>query len=76
MQLLWSKATKVKHIEESLKKSGATIFLSVSHLVQMDARVNSGFGLVALEVGIHSLFTHAHSGKHLSNLLQHKENMQ
>lgn len=46
-------------------------FLSVSHLVQMDTGVNSSFGLVAPNVGFHSLLTHTHGGKHLSNLLQH-----
>lgn len=55
----------------SLRNStGATGFLSVSHLVQVDTGVDGSFGLVALKVGVHSLFTHAHSGKHLSNLLQ------
>lgn len=56
--------------------SGATGFPSVSHLVQMDACVHGSFGLVALEVGLHSLLTHAHCGKHLSNLLQYKEREQ
>lgn len=54
-----------------LQNSGATGFLSVSHLVQMDAGVDGSFGLVASDVGLHSLLTHAHGGKHLSNLLQH-----
>lgn len=53
--------------------SGATGFLSASHLVQMDARVHGSFGLVALEVGLHSLLTHAHCGKHLSDLLHYEE---
>lgn len=57
-------------ISEGILYVGATTFLSVSHLVQMYTRVNSRFGLVALKVGVDSLFTHAHSGKHLSNLLQ------
>lgn len=56
-----------------VRNSGATGFLSVSHLVQMDTGVHGSFGLVALEVGLHSLLTHAHSGKHLSNLLQHRD---
>lgn len=56
----------------SLRNTGATSFLSVSHLVQMDTRVNGSFGLVALKVGVHSLFTHANSGKHLTDVLQHK----
>lgn len=41
-----------------------------SHLVEVDAGVDSRFGLVALQVGFHRLLAHAHGGKHLSNLLQ------
>lgn len=50
----------------------STLSLSVylSYLIQMDTYVNSSFGLVALQVGLYSLFTHAHGGKHLTNLLQ------
>lgn len=50
--------------------SGKLAPQSVSHLVQMDTGVNGSFGLVTLQVGIHSLLTHAHSGKHLADLLQ------
>lgn len=42
---------------------------AVSHLVQMDTRVHGSFGLVALQVGVHGLLTHAHGGKHLADLL-------
>lgn len=41
-----------------------------SHLVEVDAGVHRCFGLVALQVGLHRLLTHAHGGKHLSDLLQ------
>lgn len=41
-----------------------------SHLVEVDAGVDSRFGLVALQVGFHRLLAHAHGGKHLSDLLQ------
>lgn len=37
----------------------------------MDAGVDGSFGLAALQVGRHGLFTHAHGGKHLSNALKH-----
>lgn len=47
--------------------------LSVSHLVQMDTGVNGSLGLVAFQVGLHSLFTHAHGGKHLPNILKHRD---
>lgn len=61
------------------RTAGATVtapdhrFLSVSHLVQMDTGVDGSFGLVALQVRLHSLFTHANSGKHLSDILKHKD---
>lgn len=40
-----------------------------THLVQMDAGVNSSSGLVALQVGVDSLLTHSHGGIHFSNVL-------
>lgn len=48
-------------------------FRCVSHLVQMDAGVHGGLGLVAFEVGLHRLLTHAHGGEHLADLLQHAD---
>lgn len=57
-----------KHHSETT--AGATSILAASHLVQMDTCVNRSFGLVALQVGVHSLFAHAHNGKHLTNLLK------
>lgn len=64
-RLRWFKSVRVCLFSE------AAGFLSVSHLVQMDAGVDGSFGLVAPDIGLHSLLTHAHGGKHLSNLLQH-----
>lgn len=55
------------------KRWRRVFFRSVSHLVQMDAGVHGRFGLVALEVGLHSLLTHAHGGEHLADLLQHAD---
>lgn len=55
----------------SLRNCGAAGSLSVSHLVQVDAGVHGSFGLAALQVSLHSLLTHAHSGKHLSGFLKH-----
>ena len=44
-----------------------------SYLVQMNAGVDRSLGLIAFEIGIHGLFTHAYGDKHLSDFLQHKD---
>lgn len=58
----------------SFPNTGATRFLAVSHLIQMDAGVDRSFGLVAFQVGAHRLLTHAHGGKHLTDVLQRGDN--
>lgn len=44
----------------------------LSHLIQVDTRVDCSFGLVALEEGLHSLLTHAHVGEVLAQFLRRR----